>query len=89
MTIKNEYDILALLLDNLAAKYGVIPKFGSRGIPAKDVGWVTGARVRIPLTPPIGIKVELRQKDIQYVFVDGVAGLIAYRERKQIDYTNY
>ena len=68
----------------------MIPKFGSRGVPAKDVGWETGARVRIPLTPPIGIKVELRQKDmIEYIFVDGVAGLVAFRKREQIDYSNY
>ena len=47
--------------------------------------------VRIPLSPPIGIKVEPRQKDmIRYIFVDGVAGLIAFRERKQISYaSNY
>ncbi|CCL41487.1 conserved hypothetical protein [Clostridioides difficile] len=26
---------------------------GSRGSPAKGLGWVTGARVRIPPSPPI------------------------------------
>jgi hypothetical protein len=26
---------------------------GSRGSPAKGLGWVTGARVRIPPSPPV------------------------------------
>jgi len=26
---------------------------------------------------------------IEYIFVDGVAGLVAFRKREQIDYSNY
>lgn len=47
---------------------------GRRGAPAKGVVRVSVARVQIPLSPPIGIKFEHRQ--IRYIFVNGVAGII-------------